>query len=515
MKRPGPLLTAGTCLALAATACAPAQDAGGDVLVYALDAEPEQFNPALADEHVDPVTELVFRGLTAHDADNGVVPALAESWEASADELTYTFDLRPGVTWHDGEDFTAADVVFTVESLRDGGLPAGDRYAAVERVRAEGGSRVVFELSEPVPALLDTLSGGVLPEHLLSGTGIEDPGFGANPVGTGPFRFASWQHGSHTELVAFEDYYGGPPGLDGITITYVPDAATRLIQLRTGEVDAAFLEPRQADELDGESGLRLEEYPTADYRGIMFNLGTGKFDDPAPRRAMNYAIDREAIVDTVLHGRGAPARGPLDRSPYAAGAADYSFDPDRAEEIMAGAGYALEDGVWTRDGEPVAFELVAFAEDGVRSAMAEVLATQLREQGFDVTGAPTPRAAVDWEGQDSFLIGWGSPHDPDVSLYGPFHSEEDHRAGGSNYGGYADPAVDAALEAGRSTGDAEERARAYGEFQEALVENPPYVFVAYLDAVNAVPAELEGPRQRTLAHHGYGFFWNAQTWSLG
>lgn len=500
---------------LAAAGCADGSNGGGgDSLTYALGDEPEQINPVLVDEHLDPVTEMVFRGLTAHSADNTIVPALAKSWEISEDGRTYTFALREDVTWHDGAKFGADDVVFTVREVRDSTLPTSNKFAAVEKVSAPDDGTVVIELAEPAPALLDSLSNGILPEHLLAGKGIDDPEFGRNPVGTGPFTLEEWDHRKHAELSAFADYYEGPPGLDEVTVVYIPDAATRLIRLRNGEIDAASLEPRQAAEFAEDGDTRLAVYPTADYRGVLFNMAHGVFDDPAPRRAMNYAIDRGAIVDTVLHGYGSPASGPLDRSPFHADSAGYGFDPGQVESIMADAGYRRNgDGIWADGDGPVEFRLTTFAEDGLRAAMIEVLATQLRDQGFDVTAEPTPRDAVDWEEVQAFLIGWGTPYDPDGSLYGPFHSSEALDNGGSNYGSYANKAVDDALDRGRATGDETERRAAYTDLQRALIDDPPYIWVSYLQAVNAVPAGLKGPRERTLAHHGYGFFWNVQDWT--
>lgn len=492
-------------------------DGAGASLTYALGDEPEQLNPVLVDEHLDPVTEMVFRGLTAHDADNRIVPSLAESWDVGDGGRTYNFTLRDDVTWHDGAEFGADDVVFTVREVRDGGLPTSHKFAGVEKVTAPDDRTVVIELAEPAPALLDSLSNGILPEHLLADKGIDDPEFGRAPVGTGPFRLERWEHREYAELRAFADYHEGPPGLDEVVVAYVPDAATRLIRLRNGEVDAASLEPRQAAQAAqaaGDDGTRLAVYPTADYRGILFNMADGMFDDPAPRRAMNHAVDREAVVTTVLHGYGAPASGPLDRSAFHTGGDGYGFDPDRVESIMADAGYRRNgDGIWTGDDGPVEFELTTFAEDGLRAAMIEVLATQLREQGFDVTAEPTPRDSVDWAEVQAFLIGWGTPYDPDGSLYGPFHSTEALGKGGSNYGSYANKKVDGALDRGRRTGGTEERRDAYADLQRELVDDPPYVWVSYLDAVNAVPADLEGPRERTLAHHGYGFFWNVHDWT--
>ncbi|MBB6173945.1 peptide/nickel transport system substrate-binding protein [Nocardiopsis mwathae] len=522
MKRSRSLLALGASVILLSTACTggdPEDGAGGDILTYALGDEPDVLNPALVDEHLDPVTEMVFRGLTAHDADGEIVPALAESWKISDDEQTYTFTLRDGVTWHDGEPFTADDVVFTVEGIRDGGLVTSNKFANVENVTADDDHNVTVELSEPTPALLDTLSSGILPKHILADTGIDDPDFNEHPIGTGPFELDTWKRHEYASLSAFDDYYGGEPGLDGITISYVPDAATRLIRLKNGEIDAAYLEPQQAKEFSddngGDDGIAVKVWPTADYRAIMFNMTDDRFEDPALRQAMNYAVDRDAIIKSVQHGYGSPATGPLDKSPFHADIADYSFSPERVEEIMTDAGYEKnDDDIWAKDGEPVSFDLTTFAEDGLRASMIEVLATQLRDQGFDVTADPEPRDAVKWEELETFLIGWGTPYDPDGSLYGPFHSSEALAEDGSNLGSYADDAVDKALEEGRGTSDEETREKAYTDFQKAIVDDPPFVFVSYLEAINAVPSNLEGLQERTLAHHGYGFFAHAEDWTF-
>ncbi len=430
--------------ASAASACGQGgEPAGADgALTYAVGDEPETFNPGLQDEHTDPVTELVFRGLTRHDEDNKVVPGLAKSWEVAPDGKTYTFALRPGTTWQDGKPFTSGDVKFTIEAIKGAGAdsPLSRNFSMVTAVETPDPATVRLKLDEPFAPMLDALSTGMLPEHLLKGKKLTDPDFGRRPVGTGPFRLTTYKPGQYAELTAFDGYYEGAPGLKKIVVKYVPDDSARLIQLKNGEVDAAHLAPQQAGKAGGH---RLEVYPTADYRALMFNMKDPVFADRRIRTAMNYAVDRE-----------------------------------------------------------------------LRVAILNVSATQLRKQGFDVDPRPRPRDWVrkHWGDLQGMVVGWGTPYDPDSSVYGVFASSQALAKGGSNYGTYSNPAADKALEEGRSTLDPAKRKAAYIAFQKALQDDPPFVWISYLKTINAVPKNLTGPAQRTLGHHGYGFFWNAETW---
>lgn len=488
--------------------------AGGEErgsLTYASDQTPDTFNPAMLVEHTNPVTEMVFRGLVAHDADNEVVPALATEWTVSEDGLTYEFTLREDVTWHDGEPFTADDVVFTLHEVRDPAAEAAvaANFAAVSEVTAADDTHVRIALSEPSAPLLDVLTMGILPEHVLGDSSVTDPDFGIAPVGTGPFRLVDFKNDQYAKLEAFDDFYAGAPGLEEVVITYVPDSTARAVQLANGEVDAAYVDPQQAQAVRDDDALSLQVFPTADYRGLLLNMERPVFADPVLRQALNYAVDRDALVEAVLLGFGKPATSPLGMSDLEdPDLAPYTFDPDTVRELMTSAGYTRSDqGPWTKDGEPVSFTITTFAEDSVRVGLLEVVTTQLKEQGFDVTAEPLPRDAVEWADLDAFVIGWGTPYHPDTSLFAPFHSSQALAQGGENLGSYSNDEADAALLAGRR-GSTD----AYVDFQQAIATDPPYVWLVYLQALNAFPADFAGPTERTLEHHGFGLFWDVETW---
>ncbi len=480
-------------------------------LTYASDQTPDTFNPAMLVEHTNPVTEMVFRGLVSHDADNQIVPALATEWTVSDGGLTYEFTLRDDVTWHDGEPFTADDVVFTLDEVRDPAAEAAvaSNFDALIEVTAADDTHVRIELSEPSASLLDALTMGILPEHVLGDSSVTDPDFGITPVGTGPFRLVDFKNDQYAQLEAFDDFYAGAPGLDEIIITYVPDSTARSVQLANGEVDAAYIDPQQAQAVQDDDALSLDIFPTADYRGLLLNMERPVFADPELRQALNYAVDRDALVEAVLLGYGKPATGPLGMSDLEQPElAPYTFDPDRVRDLMTAAGYTRpEQGNWTKDGEPVSFTITTFAEDSVRVGLLEVVTTQLKEQGFDVTAEPLPRDAVKWEELDAFVIGWGTPYHPNTSLFAPFHSSQALAEGGENLGSYSNADADAALMEGRR-GDND----AYLDFQKAIAQDPPYVWLVYLQALNAFPADFAGPTERTLEHHGFGLFWDVETW---
>ncbi|MFC4911437.1 ABC transporter substrate-binding protein [Actinomadura gamaensis] len=492
----------------------------GGTFTYAIGDEPDTLNPVLQDEHIDPVTEMVFRGLTRHDADNRVVPGLAASWQVAPDRRAYTFKLRSGLTWQDGKPLTSADVKFTIEEMKKAGaeVPLSRNFASVTSVETPDATTATLKLSRPFAPMLDAMSVGLLPQHVLQGKKLTDADFGQRPIGAGPYRLTTYKPGQYAELAPFEGYYEGKPKLPKIVIKYVPDDSARLIQLKTGEVDAAHVQPQQVAQVAKIKRVRTETYPTADYRALMLNFRKPVFADRRLRQAMNFAVNRDAIVAGVLKGQGSPATGPLDESPYRTEPAPFSYDVARSDALMRSAGYAKNaQGLWAKDGRTVRFELSTFAEDSSRVAILNVSATQLRQAGFDVRPNPRPRDWVrkHWGDLDAFVVGWGTPYDPDSSVFGPLSSSEVLAKGGSNYGSYSNPAVDKALAEGRDTDDPAVRKRAYADLQKALAEDPPFVWISYLKTDNAVPTTLKGPRQRTLGHHGYGFFWNAEKWSWG
>lgn len=521
MKR---ILSALAALALTLTACA-APAAGSaenaaestsestgaaSTLVYG-SGDYTRINPAL-DEHGE-INALLFDGLTAHGKGNEIEPRLAESWEISEDACTYTFHLREGVRWHDGEPFTSADVKFTFEAIMD---PANEsenasNYEDVLSIETPDGETAVFTLAAPNYAFLDYMTMAVLPRHLLEGEDWQTSDFFRAPVGTGPYKLASWDVGQAITLVRNEDYFFTPAQIGTIIFKIVPDTNARAIQLRSGELDLAQITPKDAGAFEEGAGFTVYDMQTSDYRGILYNFHNEYWQRNADLiPAISCAIDRQAIVDAVLLGLGEPAYSPLQRNVYNDPTVErYDYDPARAAALLEEAGCVKdEEGYYCRDGARIGFTLNATSTDQVRIDMAQIAAQQLQAVGLDVK-ANVP-VSIDWGGQEACIIGWGSPFDADDHTYKVFGTGK-----GANYSGYSNPLVDEYLTAARQTGDPQARAAAYAGFQQALAAQPAYTFFCYIDAVYAARSGLEGIDPDTvLGHHGVGIFWNVRDWSL-
>ena len=508
-------------LSLAACAAkpAPAQDAASasdqpseteTTLVYG-SGDYTRINPAM-DEHCE-INLLLFSGLTAHDGENSVVPGLAESWDFDETSNTYTFHIRNGVTWHDGEPFTADDVKFTIEAIMDpeNGSENAPNYEDVEEITVIDAQTVAFRLTEPNVAFLEYMTMGILPQHLLAGQDMQESDFFRSPVGTGPYKIESWDAGQSIVLVKNEDYYLGAPKIDRVIFKIVPDDNAQAVQLQSGELDLALLDPKNAQSFAGADGYTLYDMTTADYRGILFNFANDYWTanrDIIP--AICYAIDRQAIVDSVLLGQGMPAYGPLQRNIYNDESVEhYDYNPDKARAILEDAGCTLgSDGFYTRGGEQLAFTISVMSGEQDRIDIAQAAAQQIRAIGINCT-VEIP-AQMDWGGQMACLIGWGSPFDADDHTYKVFGTDK-----GANYSSYSNAAVDEALTKARQSDDPAVRKAYYADFQQALAADPAYAFICYIDANYVAKSNIKGIDTDTvLGHHGVGIFWNIQNWEI-
>ena len=484
---------------------------GGGTIVYGSN-DYTRINPAM-DEHGE-INVLIFDGLTDHDGNNEVVPRLAKSWDYDEENFTYTFHLEEGVKWHDGEPFTADDVKFTIEAIMD---PANEsenapNYEDVESITVIDDHTVEFKLSAPNVAFLDYMTMAILPKHLLEGENMQESDFFRAPVGTGPFKLAKWDEGQQIVLEKNEDYFAGPAKIDSVIFKIVSDDNAKALQLKSGELNLAQVTPKDAVTFEGDDAYNVYTMSTSDYRGILYNFGNEYWQENADLiPAINYCIDRQAIIDAVLLGHGQIAYGPLQKNKYNCEDVEkYDFNLDKAAEVFTAAGCEKDDeGYWMRDGKRIGFTIDATPSDQVRIDMAQIAAQQLKEAGLDVK-AEVPAEGIDWGGQECCIIGWGSPFDADDHTYKVFGTDK-----GANYNGYSNEKVDAYLKAARETTDENERMTQYALFQKELAKTPAYTFFCYIDAMYVGAKNISGIDQNTvLGHHGVGIFWNVCDWTI-
>lgn len=485
-------------------------DGAGSTLTYG-SGDYTAINPALF-EHGE-INLLLFAGLTAHNEKNEVIPGLAESYEWDGDSNTYSFKLREGLTFHDGEPLTASDVKFTLDVIldEDNASEIYSNYEDITNINVVDDLNIEITLDEPNAAFLEYMTIGILPEHKFAGTDIAEDDFNTNPIGAGPFKLSEWDMGQSIVMDKFDDYYAGAPKLENVVFKIVEDDDQRALQLKSGDLDFAQITPKSSCEFKGDEDFKINVMKTADYRAIMYNFGNDFWKDNKELiRAFSYAIDREAIIDSVLHGYGQVAYSPLQEGDYYNKEINrYTYNPDMAKKLIEGEGWKMGDnGFYEKDGKELGFVINNGQGDQVRIDMSNIAAQNLQDIGVNAT--VEVQAEVDWENQDSYLIGWGSPFDPDDHTYKIFGTDQ-----GANYSGYSNKKVDELLTEGRQHVDSDERLPYYQDFQEELAKDPAYTFIAYIDAIYAGKSNITGIAEDTvLGHHGVGIFWNIHEWSL-
>lgn len=509
-------LAATAIVGLSAAACsaAPAQErpANADTFVAGLGSEPDSLNPVMG--YAADGGSLMFDGLVSRNADLSLRPALATSLP-EVKGTTVTFTLRTGVTFHDGTPLTGADVAYTYRSVLDDKNNSGIRgdYAAIESVEAPDATTVVFHLTYPYAPILQRATLGIVPDGSL-----ERSGFEARPVGTGPYRFVSRTPGDKIVLEANPTYWGGAPTIKKLVLAFASDDNVRATRMAAGEFDAAELPPKAAARFENTDGLTVHRVPSADYRGVMFPLDEPVTGDLAIRKALSLALDRAAMVKTILAGAGRPAFGPIPPgTTWHNPAVEGSGTPDQAAaaQVLDQAGWVRgADGVRAKDGTPATFTLMYPAGDSLRKELALAVASDAKKIGVDVR--PT---GLDWDaieprmGKDALIMGMGTPFDPDYTNYETFHSRFSGQ-GFFNPGHYKVPEVDALLEKGREETDPAARKQAYDALQQRVRDDEVWAYLVFLEHVYVVRGEWTGiaPSVEAHEHAAGGLFRNLAEW---
>ena len=424
-----------------------------------------------------------------------VEPALATSWETSDDGTVWTFELREGVKFHDGTDFNAEAVVFSFNRLIDEdhpyyGLGSYSYFDyllsdAIDSIEAIDEYTVRFTLSQPFAPFLTYL--GYYSEFVVSPTAVREHGenFFRNPVGTGPFEFVEWQKDEYITIRRNEDYWGEQPTVDEVIWKVVPDASTRLLELRSGQAHAIKgIVPNQLETIEGNDDLAMHRVAGANVFMAVFNNDAEPVDDPRVRQAIRHGIDLEALVDSVYGGLGTGAATPMP--PTVFGFADdlshYDYDPERSRELLAEAGYP--------DGISLTIHSFIQARPYVPKPLdaAQIMESQLAEAGIDVTVESN-----EW-GTHSDIM---DNHDHQMALTGwydvPYPSNflRTMLLVGSDTNWQPQEMTDLSLSA-LATYDRDEQERIYREMQAITHEESPVIPIAHSDYTAASRVEVEG-----------------------
>jgi peptide/nickel transport system substrate-binding protein len=446
------------------------------------------------------LTELVFDGLVRFDDTLAIQPHLAASWELSGDQRTWTFHLRQGVTFHDGVELTGEDVKFTLVQLMKPDMKTAYSYSIneIEDITVQDRHTVQIRLKNPVATFLSDLVVGILPKHLLDGKEFGDSGFAFHPIGTGPFKVVS---GSETGSVlqANEHYFLGPPQLDRLVVKVYPSQESAWAGLTRGESDFFwYLSPSGFQRLRQIPGFQAYSALKPYYYLLAFNLQTPLFRDRAVRQALNYAIDKTAIVNKVLKGQGQVAAGTVYPGSwgYDATLQAYPYDPQKALALLETAGWRRHGGdhFLTKDGHRFEFTVYSNAGDDLKKRVLLLVQQQFFDLGIQMNVALFDAAETGFLFQKRFEAHFpeiDAGRDPDIN-YKYWHSSQIQA--GFNVGSYRNAEVDRLLEAGRYTFDQEERRAIYARFQRELHDDPPGIFLFWTDYLVGVNERFKGVR---------------------
>jgi len=524
MKRFCLILAILALVASLSTACAPRGQAPtptptiGGTLLYGTIWEPSALNPIVAPDVVTKwILETIFDGVVAINDKMEIVPELAQSWEISPDGKVYTFKLRQGVKWHDGKDFTAADVKFTYDTIIDPKQPktlAKSDYALVDKIEVMDPLTVRFTLKSPNASFLSKLAVGIAPKHLLEGQEAATAPFNRKPVGTGPFKFEEWVAGQKVSLIANTDYWRGRPKLDRLVWKIVPDSNVLTLQILNGEVDGGpIINPKDLPKFKERPDLKIYESIGANTY-IGFNCEKEPFTDKRVRQALNYGLDKKAIIEKILDGQAIPSTSEILANTWAynPNVNRYDYDPARARALLEEAGWKMgPGGIREKDGKPLKFVLLTNAGDKLREEIVLFVRQQWKELGVEVELQFLElntfiQERVLKSNFEAIFLASSVNVDPD------FLSRRWSSAAlqtGHNFLRWADPRVDELLAKGIATTDQAERKKIYDEAQRIIAEESPTVPIYYPKVLWAFKSNIKG-----IVPSPTNIFWNAEEWSL-
>jgi peptide/nickel transport system substrate-binding protein len=500
------LIAVGLVISVGSNAWAQEYDASAE-LTFATNADPT-FNPwapgAVIESNL--INTILFEQLTRYNPDDlSPVPGLATSWEVSDDALAWTFTLREGVTWSDGEAFDAEDVAFTfndVVLVEELGAQSANQFDPVDMVEIIDPLTVRFVLNTPFSALPYYLASfsGILPEHALGAE--ENPltvtSFNKQtPISTGAYKVAEFVSGSYVRLEPNELYWGDEPKLAALVFRIIPDANAQVAQLLAGELDLVTrLNTQVVENLERNPNIRVLRQSQNLYYWVVLNQNDARFQDKRVRQALLHALDREAMIEAVLEGFGTVATGPIAPllgALYNSDVAQYPYDPEQAVALLAEAGWTPgDDGIMQRDGERLSF--------GMPTGQFGYLvpATLLAQQYWADIGVEADVEVIEWNAYiqqvvvnrdyEATLAWWSQPPTADVA---PYYSS-DAAENGNNIPNYRSEILDGIMTDGRRATTDDDQVSVYGEMQVYLAEELPYLYLWYPDILSAVNTRVQG-----------------------
>lgn len=474
-----------------------------NVLIVGQIAEPQSLDPHVATATNDfRILVNIYDGLVRFKSGTlQVEPALAESWTISEDGKTYTFKLRQGVKFHDGSAFDAEAVKFNFDRMLDenhpfyntGPFPLSFNFAAVDKVNAIDPQTVEFKLKEAFAPFLSNLA---YPTGLIvSPAAVKEYGkdYGRHPSGTGPFKFVEWQSNQRVVVERNGDYWNEAPALEAVVFRPITDSNTRVAEMMAGGIDVMVeVPPDNIATFQNDPNFAVSEQVGPHVWFSILNTKEGPFKDKAVRQAANYAVNKQGLVDNVLQGTATVSAGPIAPAFdwVKTSVEPYPYDPEKAKQLLADA--KIEDP-----------SLTFYITEGGSGMLDPVTMGAAIQADLEAVGFKVKIETYEWnsflsrvnpglEGKaDMAEMAWMT-NDPDTLPYLALRTAAMPDKGGFNSGYYSNPDLDAILEKARTSTDQAERGKLYGQVQQIVHDDAPWLFVANWKQNAVTRANVQG-----------------------
>lgn len=497
-----------------AQAAPPAKPTGKVIIGFSQ--EPTVFNPHMPHIEVDEgVSFSIFDPLFGIGPDGSFYPALArevpsvENGGISADGLTWKIKLRDDVKWHDGKPFTAEDVKFTLELLVDPNFRSWRKtgHEHVRELTVVSPTEITWKMAAAFAPYASILAATfIVPKQAFDGVADKNTApFNNAPIGTGAFKWVNRVAGDHIELEANADYFGDGPYLERVIYKYIPDLTVLYTQFKTGDIDVIglqYITPDHYDEAKGLDGKKVDVVPMATVESFSFNMEKPQFKDPAVRKALYAAIDKQTIIDALYYGLPTPTESymPQQSFYYNPDLPKHEYNMETAEKLLDDAGWELgSDGIRAKDGIKLSFINSTTAGNHIREQVQQYLQQSFKELGIEMKISNLPPAVM-WGDYwmmsqfDSVVVGINflTGADPDTSDYMRSTSSAAKGGAGQNTWQYANPTVDKLLEEGGTIFVPEERKKIYFKIQETVRNDLPLLPLFQYATVRGHKAGVDG-----------------------
>ena len=444
------------------------------------------------------VAKSFYQGLYGFDKDLKMVPVLADSHTVSKDGLVYTFKLKSGIRFHDGTPFNAEAVKVNFDRVTnpENKLKRYTLYKNIAKTEAVDANTVRVTLKEPFSPFINTLahpSGVIISPAALAKYGSK--GIAQNPVGTGPFKFVEWKSTDYLKVAKWEGYWKkGYPKVDSITWRPVVDNNTRAAMMQTNEAHFAFPMPPEAVEtISKKPSLEVTKAPSIIHRYISMNTQQKPFDNPKVREAINYAINKDALVKVAFSGYAIPAQGVLPQGvEYATKLGPWPYNPAKARELLKEAGYpnGFESTLWSAYNYTTAQKVIQFVQQQLAQVgiKVQVQALEAGQRVERVESAQDPATAP----VRMYYVGWSSSTGEADWAMRPLLASESLPPKMFNTAYYKNPEVDADIAKALVTTSSAEKARLYGDAQQRIWKDAPWAFLVTEQLLSVRARNLSG-----------------------